>query len=98
MKIPNADWRPWLYAVAWLAGGVALTGLSVWLIWLVRYGWPAGTEETRLGILGVALYMTLTGPLLVMIGLGLRNAIRTLKGSAGVASLEISGHDHDPPP
>jgi hypothetical protein len=92
---PNPDWRPWIYAVAWLSGGVVLTGLSLWLILLVRYDWPQGTEEQRLGILGVALYMTLTGPLLVMIGLGLRNAIRTLKGSAGVASLEISGHDHD---
>ena len=98
MKIPHADWRPWLYAVAWLAGGIVLTGLSIWLVHLVRYDWPAGTEETRLGILGVALYMTLTGPLLVMIGLGLRNAIRTLKGTAGVASVEISGHDSNEEP
>jgi hypothetical protein len=94
---PPADWRAWLYAIAWLAGGVALTAMSIWLVVLVRYDWPAGTEEQRLGILGVALYMTLTGPLLVMIGLGLRNAIRNLKGSAGVASFEIDGHDGNDP-
>jgi hypothetical protein len=93
MKLPNPLWRPWIYAVAWLAGGVALTVMSVWLVLLVRYDWPRGTEETRLGILGIALYMTLTAPLLVMIGLGLRNAIRNLKGGAGPASFEISGHE-----
>lgn len=70
-----------------------LTGLSVWLVTIIRYDWPAGTELKRLDVLGVALYMMLSGPLLVMLGLGLRNAIRTLKGTAGGATLEVTGHD-----
>lgn len=93
MKPPNPNWRPWLYAVAWLAGGIALTFMSIWLVTLIRYDWPAGTEEQRIGILGIALYMVLTGPLLVMIGLGLRNAIRNIKASAGAMSAEIHGRD-----
>ncbi len=92
MSAPPSGWRAWLYACAWLGGGVFLTGFAIWLVWLVRYDWPAGTEEQRLGILGVALYMVLTGPLLVMIGLGLRNAIRNLKASGAGFNLEASGH------
>jgi len=92
MSVPAASWRPWLYTMAWLGGGVALTALSIWLVVLVRYDWPTGTEEQRLGILGIALYMVLSGPLLVMLGLGLRNAIRNLKGSAAGLSLEVQGH------
>lgn len=97
MKPPNSEWRAWVYAVAWLGGGLAMTSLACWMVYLVRYDWPRGTEETRLGILGVALYMMLSAPLLVMLGLGLRNAIRNLKGSAGIASIEVSGHEDDAP-
>lgn len=95
---PNSEWRAWLYAAAWLAGGIVLTVASIWVVTLIRYDWPRGTEETRLGILGMALYMLLSGPLLVMLGLGLRNAIRNLKGSAGAggASIEVSGHNSEP--
>lgn len=95
MKPPNPNWRPWLYAIAWLAGGVAFTVLSVWLVTLIRYDWPTGTEAQRLGILGTALYMMLGVPVLVMVGLGLRNAIRNIKASAGTMSAEISGKDEE---
>ena len=93
MKPPPATWRAWLYAVAWLAGGIALTAMSVWLVTLIRFGWPAGTEEQRLGILGIALYMVLTGPLLVMVGLGLRNAIRNIKAGGAGFSAELNGRE-----
>lgn len=96
MPPPSSFWRAWLYGIAWLMGGVALTLVAIWLIIEIRYDWPAGTEEQRLGILGVALYMVLTGPLLVMIGLGLRNAIRNIRGTFIGGSLDISGHDHTP--
>jgi hypothetical protein len=98
MKPPSAEWRAWIYGAAWLTGGIALTGLSIWMVSLIRYDWPRGTELKRLDILGIALYMLLTGPLLVMIGLGLRNAIRTIKGTAAGASLEVSGHETDDAP
>lgn len=92
MKPPSSEWRAWIYGAAWLTGGIALTAISLWVVALIRYDWPRGTELKRLDILGVALYMLLSGPLLVMLGLGLRNAIRNIKGSAAGASIDISGH------
>lgn len=91
MSVPDPNWRPWLYAIAWLAGGVAFTGLSIWLVTLIRYDWPTGTEAQRLGILGTALYMMLGVPVLVMIGLGLRNAIRNIKAGGAGFSAELNG-------
>ena len=93
MNERSAELRRWLYAMAWLGGGIALTVFSIWMVIEIRYDWPAGTEEQRLGILGIALYMVLSGPLLVMLGLGLRNAIRNLKASGGGFSVEANGHD-----
>lgn len=95
MRPPAAEWRAWLYAVAWLTGGIVLTCISAWLVQVLLNGWPENTALARIAVLGNALYMTLSGPLLVMLGLGLRNAIRNLKGSAGAggASIEVSGHD-----
>lgn len=95
MKPPSSEWRSWLYAGAWLTGGIVGTVLSIWHTRLLLSGWPASTAGQRIGILGNALYLTLSIPLLVMLGLGLRNAIRNLKGSAGAggASIEVSGHD-----
>jgi len=93
MKPPAVEWRAWIYGAAWLGGGMALTVMAIWLVTLVRYDWPLGTEEQRLGILGIALYMVLSGPLLVMVGLGLRNAIRNIKGQAGSVSFEASAHE-----
>jgi hypothetical protein len=93
VKPPAYQWRAWLYASAWLTGGIVGTGLSIWHTRILLVGWPLATAPQRIGILGNALYMTLSIPLLVMLGLGLRNAIRNLKGSAGIASIEVSGHD-----
>jgi hypothetical protein len=98
VKPPAQEWRPWLYAVAWLTGGIVGTVLSIWHTRLLLVGWPVATAVQRIEILGNALYLTLSIPLLVMLGLGLRNAIRNLKGSAGAggASIEVSGHDSEP--
>jgi hypothetical protein len=74
-----------------------MTVMAIWLVVLVRYDWPKGTEEIRLGILGNAIYMALSVPLLVMLGLGLRNAIRNIKGTAGAMSFEANGRDDEPP-
>lgn len=95
---PDPQWRPWLYTMAWLGGGMAATLLAIWIITLIRYNWPGGTEALQLGILGNALYLVLSIPILVMVGLGLRNAIRSIKGTAGVGSFEVSGHDSNEEP
>jgi hypothetical protein len=98
VKPPAYEWRPWLYACAWLTGGIVGTLLSIWHTRILLVGWPVATAPQRIEILGNALYLTLSIPLLVMLGLGLRNAIRNLKGSAAGASFEVTGHESPPPP
>lgn len=86
--------RAWLYGLAWLGGGVAAGGLTVWLIYIFAYeAWPMGTEEQRLGILGQIAIGTVVLMGLVMLGLTVRNAIRNLKGSAGMVSFEANGQE-----
>ncbi len=70
-----------------------MTAFAIWLVLLVRHDWPADRAEQQLSILAIALYMVLSAPLLVMIGLGLRNAIRNLKASGAGFSAEVNGHD-----
>ena len=84
--------RAWLYAIAWLGGGVAALGLVVWLVTLIRWDWPVGTEEQRLTILANIAYGGIGMAALVTLGLSLRNAIRNIKGSAGPVSFEADGH------
>lgn len=86
--------RSWLYAIAWLGGGVAAGGFTAWLIWILAFAdWQTGTEAQRIGVLGqLSLGMVvLMG--LVILGLSIRNAIRNIKGTAGPVSLEASGGD-----
>jgi hypothetical protein len=88
----STERRAWLYAVAWLGGGVAAGAFLGWLIWIIAYDpWPKGTEEQRLGILGQTSLGALVLMGLVMLGLSIRNAIRNIKGSAGPVSFEASG-------
>lgn len=95
MKPPHAEWRAWLYAVAWLAGGVAFFAASIWLVTLIRWGWSSDRAEQQLDILGNALLATLICAGLVSFGLMMRNAIRNFKGTAGAISLEASNDHHD---
>ena len=85
--------RAWLYGIAWLGGGVASLAFVAWLVTLIRWDWPAGTESQRLAILGNIAYILLALAALVTLGLSLRNAIRNIKGSAGPVSIEANGHD-----
>jgi hypothetical protein len=93
MKPPKAEWRSWLYGIAWLAGGIASFGFAAWLVTLIRWDWAAGTEAQRLSILGNALYGVLATGALVTLGLTMRNAIRNFKMTAGAMSAEASGHE-----
>lgn len=91
--IPSPEWRPWLYGLAWLLGGVAAFAISIWLIGLIRWDWPAGTEAQRLGILGNIAYIFAATNGLVVFGLTMRAAIRNFKGSAGALSFEADSRE-----
>lgn len=91
MAVTSTERRAWLYAVAWLGGGVASCAFAVWLVTLIRWDWPADRAEQQLAILGNALTGALILMGLVMLGLSIRNAIRNIKGSAGPVSFEASG-------
>lgn len=92
-KAPNAEWRSWLYGVAWLLGGIASFAFAAWLVTLIRWDWPAGTEAQRLTILGNALYGMIATGSLVTLGLTMRNAIRNFKMTAGNMSAEAQAGD-----
>ncbi len=83
--------RAWLYAFAWLGGGVAAGGMTLWLVTLIRWDWPADRTEQQLTILGNALYGMIALMALVILGLSIRNAIRNIKGAAGPVSFEANG-------
>lgn len=93
MTAPNAEWRSWLYGIAWLLGGVAALAVSLWLVTLIRWGWPADRAEQQLSILGNALYIFAATNGLVVFGLTMRAAIRNFKGSAGGVSFEADSRD-----
>ena len=59
---------------------------------------PAATAPQRLEILGNALLASLLLAGLVQLGLGLRNAIRNIKGTAAGVSFEANAHDQPAEP
>lgn len=83
--------RAWLYAFAWLGGGVSALGFAAWLVTLIRWDWPADRAEQQLTILGNLAYGLIGLAALVTLGLSIRNAIRNIKASAGPVSVEASG-------
>lgn len=85
--------RSWLYALAWIGGGVASGGILVWLITLIRWDWPASRAEQQLTALSNIAYGMIGLMALVALGLSLRNAIKNIKGSAGPMSFEANGQD-----
>ncbi len=95
-KPPPSGWRPWIYMAAYLGGGVASTLFAIWLVTLVRYGWPVSAARQQLGILGNALYLALGGALLVLLGLVIRNSIRNLRASGAGFEIEARAHSDKP--
>jgi hypothetical protein len=79
---------------AMLGGGIVMTLLAIWLVVLIRWDWPRGTEAQRLGILGNALLGTLAGAGLVQLGLVVRNLIRNLRGSVGPDGVSFEAVSH----
>lgn len=92
----SAQARNWFYAVAWMGAAVVATGITLWLVSLIRWGWPADLAAQQLTILGNALYGALALIGMVTFGLTLRNAIRNIKGSAGGVTLQATGKDDEP--
>lgn len=93
MKWTHDEGRNWLYAIIWPLGGVASGFILIWMITLIRWDWPAGTEEQRLTILGNIAYGLVGMMALVSLGLTMRNAIRNLKLKAGGVSAEAQAGD-----
>lgn len=93
MKLPTEEARNWFYAILWPAGGIASAVILIWMITLIRWDWPAGTEEQRLTILGNISYGMVGMMALVSLGLTMRNAIKNLKLQAGGMSAEAQAGD-----
>lgn len=81
-----------------ILGTIALTGFSVWIVWILwKGGWPTGTELARIdkiGLLGTLVILIMG---ISMLGLQLAINRRQLKGSAFGASFEASGGDEPSP-
>ena len=93
VKLPTEEARNWFYAFLWPAEGVASAVILIWMITLIRWDWPAGTEEQRLTILGNIAYGMVGMMALVSLGLTMRNAIKNLKLQAGGMSAEAEAGD-----
>lgn len=72
-----------------ILGAFPLTAFAVWLVWLVRYGWPQERAEQQLTILGGALFgaLALIGVIVVAL------ATVKVRATTPAGSLEIDGDD-----
>lgn len=97
--LPQRDLRALIALAFSILGTIALTGFSLWIVWILwRGGWPTGTELARIdkiGLLGVLVILIMG---ISMLGLQLAINRRQLKGSAFGASFEASGGDEPPSP
>jgi uncharacterized membrane protein len=92
-------WRRTIFAIVYAFAGPALTILAIWLIWNVLHApWPISLAEQRLTIIGVTLYITQGLLGLVLTGIGMTVALRSV--SAKFAGLEagITGGNHEDGP
>lgn len=72
-----------------ILGAPPLCGMLVWLVWLIRYGWPVERAQQQLTILGFALYglILLVGVIVVSL------ATVKVKATTPAGSVEIDGED-----
>ena len=95
LALSQRDLRALLALVASILGTMALTGVAIWITFILwRGGWTVGTEGQRIDKIGLALVLVLVIMGLTMLGLGLainkRSAKITLPGGI---SADISGGD-----
>lgn len=70
-----------------ILGAPFLCGGAVWLVYLIRYGWPEDRAEQQLTILGFALYGVLTLIAVVVIAL---STVR-VRATIPAGSLDVGG-------
>lgn len=72
-----------------ILGAIPLTAFSVWLVWLVRFGWPEDRAEQQLTILGGALFGSLALIGVIVVAL----ATVKVRATTPAGSIEIDGDD-----
>ena len=72
-----------------IAGAPFLTALCVWLVEIVRRGWPLDRAEQQLSILGYALFGTLGLLAIIVIAL----ATVRVRATTPAGSIDVGGQD-----
>lgn len=72
-----------------IAGAPFLTGLAVWLVEIIRKGWPLDRAEQQLAILGYALFGTLGLVAVIVIAL----ATVRVRATTPAGSIDVGGQD-----
>lgn len=91
------DLRAYIALWASIGGTMALTGFSIWLVWILwRGGWDKGTELARIEKIGLIAILIIVIMGITMTGLGLAINRRQLRGKAFGAEFEASGGDDAP--
>lgn len=91
------DLRAYIALWASIGGTMALTGFSIWLVWILwRGGWGKGTELARIEKIGLIAILIIVIMGITMTGLGLAINRRQLRGKAFGAEFEASGGDDAP--
>ena len=81
-----------LFSLCLLGGGIVMTALSIWVIWIVwKGGWTPDNQGQQLEILGWALLGSLTGVAISLISIAIGGPIRNMKGGAGPVNIEVEG-------
>lgn len=92
------DLRAFIALLASIGGTMALTGVGIWLIWILWLGgWPVSTAPQRIDKLGLIAILVLVIMGVTMTSLGLAINRRTLRANIGSSGFEASGGDEPTP-
>jgi hypothetical protein len=72
-----------------VCGAPFLTALALWLVEIIRKGWPLDRAEQQLAILGYALFGVLALVAIIVIAL----ATVKVRATTPAGSLEVGGED-----
>lgn len=88
----DPNWRRTMLALVFAGAGIALTLVSVWLVWnVLNNPWPASLAAARLQIVGTALVATQALVGLVLTGLSMSVAMRQVSAQFMGADFSASG-------
>jgi hypothetical protein len=88
----DPNWRRTMLALVFAGAGIALTLVSVWVVWNVLHGpWPTSLAAARLRIVGTALFATQALIALVLTGLSMTVAMRQVSARFMGADFSASG-------